>query len=73
MSVIPVTTCTVERSFSPIKTVKTIEEPLTLDMFMKIAVEGPKTLNNKQLDMIVDSQKKEKPGRLAVYNYYCYH
>ncbi len=69
-SVIPVTTCTVERSFSHMKIVKTrLSNRLgdeTLDMLMKIAIEGPKTLNNDQLDMIIDLWKTQKPRRLAV-------
>ncbi len=67
-SVNPVTTCTVERSFH-MKIVKTrLRNRLgdeTLDMLMKIAIEGPK-INNDQLDMIIDLWKTQKPRRLAV-------
>ena len=58
VSVIPVITCMVERSFSHMKIVKTrsgnhLGDEI-LDMLLKIAVEGPKTLNNKLLDVIID-------------------
>ena len=50
---IPMTTCTVERSFSQMKLVKTrLRNHLgdeTLDMLMKISIEGPKTLEDEKL------------------------
>ena len=38
----------------------------TLNMFMKFAIECPKTLHNEQLDMIIDLWKKQKPITVAV-------
>lgn len=70
MSVIPVTTCTVERSFSQMKLVKTrLRNRLgddTLDMLMTIGIEGPKTLNDEQLNMIIELWKNQKHRRLPV-------
>lgn len=70
VSVIPVTTCTVERSFSQMKLVETrLRTRLgdeTLDMLMKISIEGPKTLEDEKMDIIIDLWKKQKPRRLAV-------
>ena len=55
-------TCTAEWSFSHMKLVKTRSRNClgdeTLDMSMKIAVEGPKGLNNEQL-MLIDNKSLE--------------
>ena len=54
VSVIPVTTCTVERSFSQVKTrLRNRLGDETLDMLMKISIEGPKTFEDERLDRIL--------------------
>ena len=54
IAVIPMTTCTVERSFNQMKLVKARLRNLlgddTLDMVMKISIEGPETFEDEELD-----------------------
>ena len=68
--VLPVTTATVERSFSDMKLVKTrLRSRLgenTLDQAMRVCIEGPPTLSEDELDNIVTLWKDMKPRRLSV-------
>ncbi len=67
--VLPVTTATVERSFSDMKLVKTMlrsrlsEE--TLDQAMRVCIEGPEKLSYRELETIVEHWKNQKKRRLA--------
>ena len=62
--VLPVTTATVERSFSDIKLIKTrLRSRLgeeTLNHTMQITIEGPDKLNSENLDSIIQYWKEKK-------------
>ncbi len=68
--VLPVTTATVERSFSDMKLVKTTlrsrlsEE--TLDQAMRVCIEGPDKISYRELETIVEHWKNQKKRRLAI-------
>ena len=66
---IPVGTASVERSFSQIKMIKTrLRNRLgedNLSNLMKIAIESPESLADKDLEQIIDVWN-EKPRRLIV-------
>ena len=68
--VVPVTTATVERSFSDMKLVKTKLrnhlEDTSLDQAVRVSIEGPETLDNENLDCIVSHWKDKKHHRLCV-------
>ena len=68
--VLPVTTATVERSFSDMRQVKTrLRSRLgenTLDQAMRVCIEGPPTLSEDELDTNVTHWKNMKPRRLSV-------
>ena len=70
---LPVTTATVERSFSDMKLIKTHlrnrfgEE--SLDQAMHICIEGLDTLNSDDLKDIVTHWKEQKPRRLILQQY----
>lgn len=70
LSVIPVTTATVERSFSDMKLIKTrLRNRLgdeTLDQAMRVSIEGPETLKEEHLEAILDHWKDCKPRRIAL-------
>ena len=65
---LPVTTATVERTFSTMKLVKTILRSRmgedTLDL--RICVEGPDSLSADTLDAVVDHYKSSKKRRLPL-------
>lgn len=67
---LPVTTATVERSFSDMKLIKIClrnrlgEE--SLDQIMHISIEGPDTLNYDELKEIVTHWKVQKSRRLII-------
>ena len=67
---LPVTTATVERSFSDMKLIKTrLRNRLgeeSLDQAMRICIEGPDTLNSDDLKDIVTHWKEQKPRRLIL-------
>ena len=62
--VIPVTTATVERSYSSMRQVKTrLRSCLrqeTLDYAMRICIEGPEKFNDSELEAIVQDWKDRK-------------
>ena len=66
--VLPVTTATVERSFSDMKLIKTrLRSRLgeeTLNHTMRISIEGPDKLNSEDLDSIIQYWKKKKTRKL---------
>ena len=66
--VLPVTTATVECSFSDMRQVKTrLMSRLgenTLDQAMRMCIEGPPTLSDDELDTNVSHWKNMKPRRL---------
>ena len=68
--VLPVTTSTVERSFSDMKLVKTrLRSRLgedTLDQAMRVCIEGLERLGDSELEAIVSHWKEQKPRRLVV-------
>ena len=68
--ILPVTTATVERSFSDMKLIKTrLRNRLgeeSLDQTMRICIEGPDTLNNDELKCIRTHWKEQKPRRLIL-------
>ena len=69
--IIPLTTATVERSFSTVKLVKTnIRSRLidcTLDSCMRIAIEGPDSLADDDIEAIISIYlETKKTRRLAV-------
>ncbi len=70
VSILPVTTATVERSFSNMKLVKTrLRNQLsdnTLDQAMRVCIEGPERLSNESLEAIIDHWKQQKTRRLLV-------
>ena len=62
--VLPVTTATVERSFSDMKLIKTrlrsrLGEEI-LNHTMRISIEGPDKLNSEDLDSIIQKEKKTR-------------
>ncbi len=68
--ILPVTTATVERSFSDMKLVKTrlrsrLSEE-TLDQAMRVCIEGPEKLSYRELETIVELWKNQKKRRLAI-------
>ncbi len=68
--ILPVTTATVERSFSDMKFVKTrlrsrLSEE-TLDQAMRVRIEGPEKLSYRELETIVEHWKNQKKRRLAI-------
>ena len=70
LEVLPVTTATVERSFSSMKLVKTrLRSRMgedTLQHTMRICIEGPDILSNEQLDAVLDYYKGQKKRRIAL-------
>ena len=68
--VLPVSTATVERSFSAIKTVKTqLRNRLSDDSsanLMLIAIEGPEDLSDEDLDTIATVWSKAKPRAISI-------
>ena len=68
--VLPVTTATVERTFSDMKLTKTrLRSRLgedTLDQTLRLCTEGPPTLSDEDIDSVVRLWKKQKPRRLLV-------
>ena len=70
VSILPVTTATVERSFSNMKLVKTrLRNQIgddTLDQAMRVCIEGPERLSNESLETIIDHWKEQKTRRLLV-------
>ena len=68
--IIPLTTATVERSFSTLKLVKTnLRSRLkdcTLDWCMRIAIEGPDSLTDDDIEAIISIWKQKNLRRLAV-------
>ena len=68
--VLPVTTSTVERSFSDMKLTKTrLRSRLgedTLDQTLRLCIEGSPTLSDEELDSIVRNWKQQKPRRLVI-------
>ena len=68
--VLPVTTATVERSFSDMRQVKTrLRSRLgenTLDQAMRVCIEGSPRLSDDELEKIVTYWKNMKPRRLSV-------
>ena len=66
---IPVTTASVERSFSKMKLIKTrlrsCLSDTSLSHLMKIAIESPNTLSDEELEQIVDVWNR-KGRRIAV-------
>ena len=67
---LPVTTATVERSFSDMKLIKTrLRNRLgeeSLDQAMRVCIEGPDTLNDNDLYKIVIHWKERKHCRLIL-------
>ena len=68
--VLPVTTATVERSFSDMKLIKTrLRSRLgeeTLNHTMRISIEGPDKLNSEDLDSIIQYWKEKKTRKLMI-------
>ena len=68
--VLPVTTATVERSFSDMKLVKTrLRSRLgenTLDQLMRVGIEGLERLSDNELEAILDNWKDQRPQRIFV-------
>ena len=68
--VLPVTTATVERSFSNMKLVKTrlrswLGED-TLDQALRVCIEGPARLGKKELEVIINHWKEQKHRKLIL-------
>ena len=67
---LPVTTATVERSFSDMKLIKTrLRNRLgeeSLDQAMRICIEGPDTLSDADLVEIITHWKEQKPHRIFI-------
>ena len=65
---LPVTTATVERSFSDMKLIKTrLRNRLgeeSLDQAMRICIEGPDTLSDADMVEIITHWKEQKPRRI---------
>jgi len=70
LEVLPVTTATVERTFSSMKLMKTrLHSRMgenTLEHTMRICIEGPDQLSNDTLEAVVDHYKGAKKRRLAL-------
>ena len=68
--VLPVTTATVERTFSDMKLIKTrLRSRLgedTLDYTMRVCMEGPEKLSDEDLDAIVCHWKEQKNRRIVL-------
>ena len=68
VSILPVATATVERSFSNMKLVKTkLRSQLvddTLDQASRVCIEGPERLTDESLGAIIDHWKEQKIRRL---------
>ena len=68
--VMPVTTARVERSFSDMKATKTrLRNRLgerTLDQVLRVCIEGPKTLSESDIELIIDHWAAQRPRRIAV-------
>ena len=68
--VLPVTTATVERTFSDMKMVKTrLRSRLgedTLDYALRICIEGQDTLDNHKLECIISHWKHQKNRRIVL-------
>ena len=68
--VLPVTTATVERTFSDMKMVKTrLRSRLgedTLDYALRICIEGPETLDDETLECIISHWKDQKKRRIVL-------
>ncbi len=68
--VLPVTTATVERSFSDMKLIKTrLRNRLgesTLDQTMRISIEGQDKISENSLDNIIQHWKEQKNRKLLV-------
>ena len=71
LEVLPVTTATVERSFSSMKLIKTrLRSRMgekTLDHAMRICIEGPDRLSDDTLEPVVDNYKEVKQRKLALW------
>ena len=68
--IIPLTTATVERSFSTLKLVKSnlrnhLKED-TLDWCMRIAIEGPDSLSDEDVTTVIRIWKEKKTRRLSL-------
>ena len=74
--VLPVTTATVERTFSDMKMVKTrLRSRLgenTLDYVLRICIEGQDTLDNDKLQCIISHWKHQKTAALFCNKYFYY-
>ena len=70
LELLPVTTATVERTFSSMKLIKTrLRSRMgenTLEHTMRICIEGPDQLSNDTLEAVVDHCKGAKKRRLAL-------
>jgi hypothetical protein len=68
--VLPITTATVERSFSNMKLIKTRLRnrmgAATLDQTMRISIEGPEKISTNNLDNIIQHWKEQKKRKLLV-------
>ena len=68
--VLPVTTATVERSFSDMKLIKARLRSrlgeVTLNQTMQISIEGPDKLNSEDLDSIIQYWKEKKTRKLMI-------
>ena len=68
--VLPVTTATVERSFSDMKLIKTRLRSrlgeVTLNQTMQSSIEGPDKLNSEDLDSIIQYWKEKKTRKLMI-------
>ena len=66
VSILPVATATVEKSFSNMKLVKTrLRSQLgddTLDQALRVCIEGPERLTDESLEAIIDHWKEQKPA-----------
>ena len=67
LQVLPVTTATVERTFSSMKLIKTrLCSRVGEDTLMHICIEGPDHLSNDTLEAVVDHYKGSKKCKLAL-------
>ena len=70
LEVIPVTTATIERSFSSMKLIKTrLRSRLgeeTLEHTMRICIEGPQQLSKQTLEHIIDEYRKIKRRKIVL-------
>ena len=69
-NVLPVTTATVERSFSAMKLIKTILRSRLgadeLEHTMRVCIEGPNQLSDDFLESVIDHYKSVKKRKLAL-------